>query len=107
MRDDTLSNAKQEMLLAERWIAGRQSEKLGVQAMRIAIWYHFRLHRCAQVRSIRSRQHHTFVANNPVMRLFYKYPGEYKAHLTHEGDLSRPSENGGRTLFRKGWGPSR
>lgn len=28
-----------------------------------------------------------FVANNPVMRLFYKYPDDYKAHLTHEGEL--------------------
>jgi uncharacterized membrane protein YkgB len=28
-----------------------------------------------------------FVANNPVMRLFYKHPGEYKAHLTREGEL--------------------
>ena len=28
-----------------------------------------------------------FVANNPVMSLFYAHPEEYKAHLTHEGQL--------------------
>jgi hypothetical protein len=31
MRDDLLSNAKQEMLCAAHWIAGGQSKKLGVQ----------------------------------------------------------------------------
>jgi len=28
-----------------------------------------------------------FVANNPVMSLFYAHPDQYKAHLTHEGQL--------------------
>ena len=28
-----------------------------------------------------------FVANNPVMSLFYAHPEEYRAHLTHEGEL--------------------
>ncbi|MCF7544260.1 reactive chlorine resistance membrane protein RclC [Pseudomonas petrae] len=28
-----------------------------------------------------------FVANSPVMSFFYKSPGEYKEHLTHEGQL--------------------
>jgi uncharacterized membrane protein YkgB len=28
-----------------------------------------------------------FVANNPVMSLFYAHPEDYKAHLTHEGQL--------------------
>lgn len=28
-----------------------------------------------------------FVANNPVMSLFYAHPDEYKEHLTHEGQL--------------------
>lgn len=28
-----------------------------------------------------------FVANNPVMSLFYAHPAQYKEHLTHEGQL--------------------
>jgi len=28
-----------------------------------------------------------FVANSPVMSFFYHHPTEYKAHLTHEGQL--------------------
>jgi reactive chlorine resistance protein C len=28
-----------------------------------------------------------FVANSPVMSFFYEHPAEYKAHLTHEGEL--------------------
>jgi uncharacterized membrane protein YkgB len=28
-----------------------------------------------------------FVANNPVMALFYKHPDQYRAHLTREGEL--------------------
>ena len=28
-----------------------------------------------------------FVANSPVMSFFYEHPDEYKAHLTHEGEL--------------------
>ena len=28
-----------------------------------------------------------FVANSPVMSFFYEHPTEYKAHLTHEGEL--------------------
>ncbi|MDD1964104.1 reactive chlorine resistance membrane protein RclC [Pseudomonas putida] len=28
-----------------------------------------------------------FVANNPVMSLFYAHPDQYKEHLTHEGQL--------------------
>jgi uncharacterized membrane protein YkgB len=28
-----------------------------------------------------------FVANNPVMSMFYAHPDQYKEHLTHEGQL--------------------
>ncbi|MEE1864958.1 MULTISPECIES: reactive chlorine resistance membrane protein RclC [Pseudomonas] len=28
-----------------------------------------------------------FVANSPVMSFFYEHPEQYKAHLTHEGEL--------------------
>lgn len=29
-----------------------------------------------------------FVANSPFMSFFYEHPKEYKAHLTHEGELN-------------------
>lgn len=29
-----------------------------------------------------------FVANSPFMSFFYEHPQEYKAHLTHEGELN-------------------
>jgi uncharacterized membrane protein YkgB len=29
-----------------------------------------------------------FVANSPAMSFFYEHPKEYKAHLTHEGELN-------------------
>lgn len=29
-----------------------------------------------------------FVANSPVMSFFYQHPEDYKAHLTHEGELN-------------------
>jgi len=32
-----------------------------------------------------------FVANSPLMSFFYERPDEYKAHLTHEGEL-KPAE---------------
>src|SRR5260370_26722829 len=32
-----------------------------------------------------------FVANSPFMSFFYEHPDEYKAHLTHEGEL-KPAE---------------
>jgi reactive chlorine resistance protein C len=87
MRDGTLLNANQETLLAARWIAGRQSEKLGVQAMRIAIAIIFVWIGALKFVPYEADSITPFVANNPVMRLFYKHPREYKAHLTHEGEL--------------------
>jgi uncharacterized membrane protein YkgB len=85
MRDDLLSNAKQEMLCAAHWIAGGQSKKLGVQAMRIAIAIIFLWVGALKFVPYEADSITPFVANNPVLRLFYKYPDEYKAHLTHEG----------------------
>jgi uncharacterized membrane protein YkgB len=29
-----------------------------------------------------------FVANSPVMSFFYRHPGEYKSHMTKEGELN-------------------
>jgi reactive chlorine resistance protein C len=49
-----------------------------------------------------------FVANSPVMFFFYEHPKEYKAHLTHEGEL-KPTERAWQTAndtyaFSKGLG---
>jgi uncharacterized membrane protein YkgB len=37
-----------------------------------------------------------FVANSPVMSFFYEHPKEYKAHMTHEGEL-KPAERAWQT----------
>ena len=37
-----------------------------------------------------------FVANSPLMSFFYERPAEYKAHLTHEGQL-KPAERAWQT----------
>jgi uncharacterized membrane protein YkgB len=37
-----------------------------------------------------------FVANSPLMSFFYERPDEYKAHLTHEGEL-KPAERAWQT----------
>jgi len=37
-----------------------------------------------------------FVANSPFMSFFYEHPAEYKAHLTHEGEL-KPAERAWQT----------
>jgi uncharacterized membrane protein YkgB len=75
------------MLRAAHWIAGGQSEKLGVQAMRIAIAIIFLWIGAIKFVPYEADSITPFVANNPVLRLFYKYPDEYKAHLTHEGEF--------------------
>ena len=35
-----------------------------------------------------------FVANSPFMSFFYEHPEDYKAHLTHEGELNGKSAFG-------------
>jgi uncharacterized membrane protein YkgB len=49
-----------------------------------------------------------FVANNPVLSLFYKHPDQYKAHLTREGELIAEQrawqEDNGTYVFSRGLG---
>ena len=64
-----------------------RTEKLGPNLMRIAIavvflWIGFLKFAPYEADSITP-----FVANSPVMSFFYEHPQEYKAHLTHEGQL--------------------
>jgi reactive chlorine resistance protein C len=87
MEDAKLSNVKNEVLGAANWIASNKSEKIGVQAMRIAIAIIFIWIGLLKFVPYEADSITPFVANNPVMRLFYKHPEQYKAHLTHEGQL--------------------
>jgi reactive chlorine resistance protein C len=67
------------------WLS--KSDRLGFAMMRIAIaivflWIGFVKFAPYEADSITP-----FVANNPVLSLFYKHPDQYKAHLTREGEL--------------------
>jgi reactive chlorine resistance protein C len=68
-------------------IAGRGSERLGIGVMRIAIAIVFLWIGALKFVPFEADSITPFVANSPVMSYFYKHPEEYKAHLTHEGEL--------------------
>jgi reactive chlorine resistance protein C len=87
MRHHVLSGVRNVTLRVAHLVAGPRSEQLGVQAMRIAIAIIFLWIGALKFVPYEADSITPFVANNPVMRLFYKYPGEYKAHLTREGEL--------------------
>ena len=87
MTHDPLSNVKQQTMQAAQWIAGIQSQRLAVHAMRIAIAIVFVWIGALKFVPYEADSITPFVANNPVMRLFYRYPDEYKAHLTREGEF--------------------
>ena len=64
-----------------------RSDRFAFGAMRVAIaivflWIGFLKYAPYEADSITP-----FVANNPVMSLFYVHPEDYRAHLTHEGEL--------------------
>jgi len=72
-------------------VAGPTSARLGVHFMRIAaavifLWIGFLKFIPYEADSITP-----FVANSPLMSFFYEHPTEYKAHMTHEGEL-KPAE---------------
>lgn len=75
MRDDALSSVKQEALRAAYWSAGDQSENLGVQAMRVAIAIIFLWIGAAKFVAYEADSITQFVANNPVIRLFWQTSG--------------------------------
>jgi uncharacterized membrane protein YkgB len=67
------------------WLS--ESGRVGFAMMRVAIaivflWIGFVKFAPYEADSITP-----FVANNPVMSLFYRHPDQYKEHLTREGDL--------------------
>jgi uncharacterized membrane protein YkgB len=76
------------------WLAG--SNRFGSHLMRIAIAIVFLWIGALKFVPYEADSITPFVANSPVMFFFYEHPKEYKAHLTHEGEL-KPSERAWQT----------
>lgn len=68
-------------------VAGSQSNRLGIAAMKIAIAVIFLWIGALKFVPYEADSITPFVANSPVMSFFYEHPEEYKAHMTHEGEL--------------------
>ncbi|SDF40993.1 MULTISPECIES: reactive chlorine resistance membrane protein RclC [Rhodanobacteraceae] len=64
-----------------------KTERLGPNLMRIAIAVVFMWIGALKFVPYEADSITPFVANSPVMSFFYNHPTEYKAHLTHEGQL--------------------
>jgi uncharacterized membrane protein YkgB len=64
-----------------------KTERLGPNLMRIAIAIVFMWIGALKFVPFEADSITPFVANSPVMSFFYNHPTEYKAHLTHEGQL--------------------
>src|SRR5260370_28796074 len=71
------------------WIA--HSDRVGIPLMRVAIAIIFLWIGALKFAPYEADSITPFVANSPFMSLFYEHPAEYKAHLTHEGEL-KPAE---------------
>lgn len=67
-------------------IAGR-SDRVGLSLMRLAIAIIFLWIGALKFVPYEADSITPFVANSPVLSFFYKHPEQYKAHLTHEGQL--------------------
>jgi len=72
-------------------VAGSRSHRIGIGAMKIAIAIIFLWIGALKFVPYEADSITPFVANSPVMSFFYEHPDEYKAHLTHEGEL-KPTE---------------
>src|ERR1700754_1831444 len=68
------------------WIAS--SDKIGIKLMRVAISIVFIWIGALKFAPYEADSITPFVANNPVMSLFYKHPEQYRVHLTREGELN-------------------
>jgi uncharacterized membrane protein YkgB len=67
------------------WLS--KSEWLGFALMRVAIAIVFLWIGGVKFAPYEADSITPFVANNPLMSLFYKHPDQYRAHLTREGEL--------------------
>src|SRR5712672_3629615 len=95
-----------DLRLPLSWIA--HSDRVGIPLMRVAIAIVFLWIGALKFAPYEADSITPFVANSPFMSFFYEHPGEYKAHLTHEGEL-KPAERAWQTAnntygFSKGLG---
>lgn len=74
-------------LLQKLLIQATQLDKLGVHLIRIGVAIIFIWIGALKFVPYEADSITPFVANSPVMSFFYAHPEEYKAHLTHEGQL--------------------
>ena len=89
-------------------VSGPTSEWIGLHGMRIAIAIVFLWIGGLKFVAYEADSITPFVANNPVLSLFYEHPDQYAHHLTHEGEL-KPAERAWQTSnntynFSKGLG---
>ena len=68
-------------------IQATQLDKLGVHLIRIGVAIIFIWIGALKFVPYEADSITPFVANSPVMSFFYEHPEQYKAHLTHEGQL--------------------
>jgi reactive chlorine resistance protein C len=68
-------------------IADPISSRIGIAATKIAIAIVFLWIGALKFVPYEADSITPFVANSPFMSFFYEHPTEYKAHLTHEGEL--------------------
>ena len=73
-----------------------RSDRFGAHLLRIAIAIVFLWIGALKFAPYEADSITPFVANSPLMSFFYERPGEYKAHLTHEGEL-KPAERAWQT----------
>jgi uncharacterized membrane protein YkgB len=64
-----------------------QTDRIGLNLMRLAIAIIFLWIGALKFVPYEADSITPFVANSPVLSFFYKHPEQYKAHLTHEGQL--------------------
>ncbi|HVJ41641.1 MAG TPA: reactive chlorine resistance membrane protein RclC [Dongiaceae bacterium] len=67
-------------------VIGR-GDRIGIALMRIAIASIFLWIGALKFVPYEADSITPFVANSPLLEFFYKHPEQYKAHLTHEGQL--------------------
>ncbi|OWJ65003.1 reactive chlorine resistance membrane protein RclC [Inquilinus limosus] len=68
-------------------VGGARSDRIGIDAMRIAIAIVFLWIGTLKFAPYEADSITPFVANSPLMSIFYEHPEDYKAHLTREGEL--------------------
>lgn len=68
-------------------VASQNSNRIGIGVMKIAIAIIFLWIGASKFVPYEADSITPFVANSLVMSFFYEHPAEYKAHLTHEGEL--------------------